>query len=154
MTSDPEELFPPVRGGMVDTARQQAMAEHQQAERAIPLTREDPGEYAAIRVRDDAPDLGVARTYVLSSTQPFAQILPRDDTRRSAIIVAVDNAVWWGFTEGPVQDLSDVSSGGGNAFYLPAGTCIPILSKAPVWVSPTTTGSVSRVSVAIFRDSS
>jgi hypothetical protein len=152
--SDPEEFFPPKSGGMVDTVRQQAMAEHQQAERAIPFTHEDPGEYAAVRVRDDAPDLGTTRTIVLSSTNPSQQLLPRDDQRRSAIIVAVDNAVWWGFTEGPVQDLSDVSSGGGNAFYLPAGTCIPILSKAPAWVSPTTTGSVSRVSVAIFRDSS
>jgi hypothetical protein len=152
--SDPEELFPPVRGGMVDTARQQAMAEHQQAERAIPLTREDPGEYAAIRVRDDAPDLGTARTIVLSSANPSQQLLPRDDQRRSAIIVAVDNAVWWGFNEGPVQDLTGVSSGGGNGFYLPSGTCIPILSTAPVWVAATTTGSTSRVSFAIFRDSS
>jgi hypothetical protein len=152
--SDPEELFPPVRGGMVDTARQQAMAEHQQAERAIPLTREDPGEYAAVRVRDEAPDLGTARTIVLSSANPSQQLLPRDDQRRSAIVVAVDNAVWWGFGEGPVQDLSGVSTGGGNAFYLPSGTCIPILSTAPVWVSATTTGSTSRVSFAIFRDSS
>jgi len=151
---DPEELFPPIRGGAVDTARQRAMAEHQQAERAIPITREDSGEYAAIRVRDDAPDLGTARTIVLSSGNPSQQLLPRDDQRRSAIVVAVDNAVWWGFNEGPVQDLSGVSSGGGNGFYLPSGTCIPILSTAPVWVSATTTGSTSRVSVAIFRDSS
>jgi len=151
---DPEELFPPIRGGAVDTARQRAMAEHQQAERAIPITREDPGEYAAIRVRDDAPDLGTARTIVLSSSNPSQQLLPRDDQRRSAIIVAVDNAVWWGFNEGPVQDLGAVSTGGGNAFYLPSGTCIPILSTAPAWVAATTTGSTSRVSVAIFRDSS
>jgi hypothetical protein len=152
--TDFEELFPPVRGGMVDTARQKAMAEHQQAERAIPLTREDHGEYAAVRVRDEAPDLGITRTIVLSSSQPWAQLLPRDDQRRSAIMVAVDSAVWWGFNEGPVQDLSAVSSGGGPAFYLPSGTCIPILSTAAVWVSPTTVSEVSRVSVAIFRDSS
>jgi hypothetical protein len=152
--SDPEELFPPVRGGMVDTARQKLAADRQQAEHAVPLTLEDTGEYAAVRTRDEAPDLGVTRTYVLSSTQPVAQILPRDDNRRSAIVVAADNAVWWGFTEGPVQDLSNISSGGGNAFYLPAGTCIPILSKAPVWVAPTTTATTSRVSVAIFKDSS
>jgi hypothetical protein len=152
--TDFETLFPPVRGGMVDTARQKAMAEQLQAERAIPLTHEDHGEYAAVRVRDEAPDLGTTRTIVLSSAQPWAQLLPRDDQRRSAIIVAVDNAVWWGFNEGPVQDLSAVAAGGGPAFYLPAGTCIPILSRAAVWVSPSTTVSTSRVSVAIFRDSS
>ena len=84
MSTDFEELFPPVRGGAVEQARQKAAAEQAQAERAIPLTREDAGEYAAIRVRDDAPDLGIARTITLSASQPSAPVLPRDDQRRSA----------------------------------------------------------------------
>lgn len=153
MSTDFEELFPPVRGGAVEQARQKAAAEQAQAERAIPLTREDAGEYAAIRVRDDAPDLGIARTITLSASQPSAPVLPRDDQRRSAIVVAVDNAVWVSFNEGTAQDLAG-TAGAGGAFYLPANLCIPVLCKGQVWMSATTVASTSRVSVMAFRDSS
>lgn len=157
--TDPEELFPPKPGGMIDTARKQAAAEQAQlAKLAGPLGElagaAVPGTgYEAIRVRDEMPDTGTARTVTLSAANPYAQLLPRDLTRRRAIVLAVDSDVWISYNEGTAQDLSG-TSGAGSAFYLPAGIGIPFESQAQLWVSPTTTATSSRVSVLTSRDSS
>ncbi len=153
MSTDFEELFPPVRGGAVEQARQKAAAEQAQAERAIPLTHEDAGEYAAVRVRDEQPDLGIPRTFTLSSANPTTQLLPADPGRRSAVILAVDNDVYIGNSLGNVQNVSGGAAGAGSVFYLPAGTPIPILNTAAWYVSITTSSGNSRVSVLISKDS-
>ena len=75
------------------------------------------------------------------------RMLPRDDQRRSALIVAVDNAIWVSFNEGAAQDLQG-TSGAGGAFYLPANLCIPVLCKGQVWMSATTVASTSSAHVS------
>jgi hypothetical protein len=150
--SDPEEIFPPVRGGMVDTVRQQAMAEHQQAERAIPLTREDPGEYAAIRVRDEAPDQGIIRTVLLTAAQPVNLLLPRDDQRRSAVILAIDNDVFVTKSQGLANDVAGVQTST-QVGYFPAGIALPINNQEEWWVAATTTATNTRITVIVNRDS-
>lgn len=148
---DPEELFPPKPGGMVDTARKQRQAEQDQLA-ALESPEPGPGEYDAIRVRIAEPDQGTARTITLSSANPFAPLLPRDTSRRGAVVLAVDNDVWVSYNQGTAQDLSG-TSGAGSAFYLPAGIAVPVTSQAQLWVSPTTTATSSRVSVLVSKDS-
>lgn len=152
IAAEVEALFPPRPGGMVDTIRKQHAAEQAQLDKIHgALAQPDASGYEAIRVREDPADLGVARTITLSSANKFAQLLPRDDARRTAVILAVDNDVWISYNQGTAEDLAG-TSGAGSAFYLPAGLLCPVLSKAQLWVSPTTTASTSRVSVIISRD--
>jgi hypothetical protein len=151
---DPEELFPPKRGGMVDTARQQQAAESAQLAALPDASQADSvGGYPAVRVRDEQPDLGIPRTFTLSSANPAAQLLPADPGRRSAIILAVDNDVYIGNSLGNVQNVSGGATGAGSVCYLPAGTPIPILNTAAWYVAITTSSGNSRVSVLISKDS-
>lgn len=149
---NPEEIFPPKAGGMVDTVRRQKQAEADQLEQlnATPVV-EDPNGYEAVRVRIDEPDLGTARTFTLSASNPVALILPRDEFRREALLLAVDNDIWLSYNKGAADDLAG-TSGAGVAGYLPAGIAIPIHCKAPMWASPTTTATSSRVTVIVARD--
>lgn len=151
--AEAEALFPPRPGGMVDTARKQAAAEQAQLQELHSAIAgpDAAGSYEAIRVREDPADLGTARTVTLSSANPFAQLLPRDDARRTAVVLAIDNDVWISYNQGTAEDLSG-TSGAGSAFYLPAGLMCPVLSKAQLWVSPTTLTGTSRVSAIISRD--
>ena len=153
MTSpNPLDLFPPKPGGMVDTVRRQAAAEEKQLAALAAAPEPDSiGEYDAIRVRTEEPDNGTARTITLSSANPVAQLLPRDETRRSAVVLAIDNNVWVSYNQGTAADLAGVT-GAGSAFYLPAGIAIPFGNRAQLWVSPTTMAGSSRVSVLVSRD--
>jgi hypothetical protein len=151
MSTDPEELFPPKPGGMVDTARKKAAADQDQAEAAASAPAALPGKKPVL-VRPEEPDLGTARTVTLSAANPFAQLLPRDPQRRSAVVLAVDADVWLSYNQGTAEDLSGTSAAG-SAFYLPAGIGIPVASRAQLWVSPTTTAASTRVSVIAARDS-
>jgi hypothetical protein len=152
---DPETLFPPKPGGMVDTARKRAQAEADQLQAYNDSHNGSdvaPGAgYDAIRVRPEPPGTGTARTVTLSSANPFAQLLPRDATRRWAVVVAIDADVWLSYNQGTAQDLSGTSAAG-SAFYLPAGVPIPVDSQAQLFVSPTTTATSTRVSVITGRD--
>jgi hypothetical protein len=150
--SAPEELFPPKAGGMVDTARKRAQADQDQAAASLSGPEVEQSGYQAVRVRPEPPDAGIARTVTLSAANPVAQLLPRDESRRSAVILAVDNDVWFSYNQGTATDLAG-TSGAGSAFYLPAGIGIPVLNTAQVWVSPTTLATSSRVSVSVDRDS-
>ena len=149
---DAEEIFPARPGGMVDTARQRAQAEQDQAAASLSGQEVTQSGYQAVRVRQEPANAGTARTITLSSANPVAPLLPRDETRRSAVILAVDNDVWYSYNEGTAADLAG-TSGAGSAFYLPAGIAVPILNTAQIWVSPTTFTGSSRVSVSVDRDS-
>lgn len=150
---NPEELFPPKPGGMVDTVRRQRQAEQDQAaslDDAVAAAA--PGDYTAVRVRISQPDLATARTVTLSSANPVAPLVPRDDQRRAAVVIAVDNDIWISANEGTANDLAG-TSGAGSAFYLPAGIGFPFDTRAQLWVACTTTSASSRVSVFTTRDS-
>ena len=151
MSTDPEELFPPKPGGMVDTARKKAAADAGQAAAAAALPPAAPGK-TPVPVRPEEPDQGTARTVTLSAANLVAQLLPRDELRRGAVVLAIDADVWLSYNQGTAEDLSG-TSGAGSAFYLPAGIGIPVTSRAQLWVSPTTTAALSRVSVIAARDS-
>jgi hypothetical protein len=150
--SEFDDLFPPKPGGMVATARAKASADADQLASLNGAATASDTPYTAIRVRPEAPDAGTARTVTLASANPVAQLLPRDPTRRVAVVVAIDADVWISYNQGAAEDLSG-TTGAGSAFYLPAGVPIPVDSRAQLWVSPTTTATSTRVSVLASRDS-
>ena len=145
-----DELFPPKPGGLVDRHRRRK-AEEAERERQIEDAPVPDSPYTAIRVRNEAPDLGGAWVVTVSSSNPVAQLLPKDAQRRSAVVIAVDNDVWISYSQGTASGLAGTSTGG-SAFYLPAGIGIPIDSRQQVFVS-STSASASRISVIVARDS-
>jgi hypothetical protein len=156
MAIDPEDLFPPRRGGMVDTVRRQRQAESDQLEA---LNDDQAGApvpasgYQAVRVRPEAADTGVVRTITLSSAYPVARLLPADPGRRSAVILAIDNDVYVTGSQGLANDVSG-SATASQVGYFPAGIGLPIDNQAEWWVAATTTATNTRVTVITNRDSS
>jgi hypothetical protein len=155
MGTDPEEMFPPVAGGAVDTVRRLRAAEQDQAdanaaEQGAPIYGTP---YSAVRVRPEAPDTGTARTVTLTAAYPVAQILAADPRRRSAVILAIDSDVYLTGSQGLAQDVAG-STQATQVFYLPAGIAVPVDNQGEYWVAATTTATNTRVSVMISRDSS
>jgi hypothetical protein len=146
VVGDVEGLFRPRPGGKVDTARRQRDQESLADE---PVAGQDylvKGKPVA--VDSLAPETGGARTVTLSAANLALPVLPRDTTRRSAVILAVDNDVY--LSNDPGQAMTAASSGGATAqgvFYLPKGIGVPWQNTDQLWAAVTTTGTVSRVSV-------
>jgi hypothetical protein len=112
----------------------------------------DPADYA-VHVRQEMPETGVARCIKLSSANPWLPLLPQDPNRQSAVILAIDNDVYI-CSSLETAMLSAGAATYAHAFYLPAGTPIPISNRGAYWVACTTTASTSRVSVLINRNES
>jgi hypothetical protein len=146
VVGDVEAFLLPRPGGKIDTARRQhdanSLADEPVAQQDY-LTKGKP-----VAVDSLAPDTGGARTVTLSANNPVLPLLPRDTTRRSAVILAVDNDVY--LTNDPGKAQTAAASGGATAesvFYLPAGIGIPWQNTDQLWAAVTTTGTSSRVSV-------
>lgn len=146
VVGDVEAFLLPRPGGKIDTGRRQREAESLADE---PVGRQDylvKGKPVA--VDSLAPEIGAARTVTLSANNPVLPVLPRDTTRRSAVVLAVDNDVY--LSNDPGQAANAAASGGTTAegvFYLPAGIGIPWQNTDQLWAAVTTTGTSSRVSV-------
>lgn len=152
--NDPEEMFPPKPGGMVDTARKQKQTEQDQldaynAQEGAPVWG---SPYEAVRVRPESADTGTARTVTLTENYPVARVLGADPGRRGAVLLAVDNDVYITGSQGLAQDVAG-SATATQAAYLPAGIGIPISNQSEYWAAATTTATSSRISVFIDRDS-
>ncbi len=120
-----EELFLPKPGSAVDTVRKQNAANAMQLSSPDVIAEHENVSYEAIRVQMQEPDIGTARTITLSSANPVLPLLPVDRTRRSAIVVAVDNDVY--ITQD--QNIANTVQGAatnGQAFYLPKGVVLPV----------------------------
>ena len=85
-----------------------------------------------------APARGIGNVVTLSAANPVAPLVPRDDRRRAAVVIAVDNDIWISASEGTASDLAG-TSGGGSAFYLPAGIGFPFDTRTQLWMACTTT---------------
>lgn len=152
---DPEELFPPIPGGMVDTARKKAKADADQlaAANSQQGAEVQEGPYTAIRTRPAPCDSGNVRTITLSAQYPYARLLAADPNRRSAVILAIDADVYVTGNLGLATDVSLLGTAtSGQVGYFPAGIGIPIDNQAEYWVVATTTATLTRVTVIINRD--
>ena len=141
-----EHVFKPRPGGKIDTARRNRDADSLADE---PVAQQDylvKGKPVA--VDSLAPEIGTARTITLSANNQVLPLLPRDTTRRSAVVLAVDNDVY--LSNDPGQAMTAAASGGKTAegvFYLPAGIGLPWQNTDQLWAAATTTETSSRVSV-------
>ena len=131
----------PRPGGKIDTARRQAQSLADE-----PVAKQDylvKGKPVAV----DAllPDTGIAITVTLTVNNPVRLLLPRDTTRRGAVILAVDNPVYVA-VDGNLAYQAEGSATSTGAFYLPVGIPVRVGNTAELWVSATTTGTSSRVS--------
>jgi hypothetical protein len=146
VVGEAEAVLRPRAGGKIEAARRQREAESLADE---PVAQQDDlvkGRPVAVDAL--APETGIARTVTLSPNNPALPLLPRDTTRRSAVILAVDNDVYLSNDPGNAQRAA--ASGGAAAegvFYLPAGIGLPWQNTDQLWAAVTTTGTSSRVSV-------
>jgi hypothetical protein len=139
-----ESVFKPRPGGKIEAARRNAERDSLADE---PVAQQDylmKGKPVAVDVL--APDIGVARTVTLTANNPVLPLLPRDTTRRGAVVLAVDNPVYIA-TDVNLAQQAVGSATSTQAFFLPVGVPVPVPYTAELWASATTTASSSRVSV-------
>jgi hypothetical protein len=145
--------FTPHPGGRVDSVSAAAAAE-------MPPTTTQPEDAPAVGftvpVRVQTPEECVPRTQILSTTNPFLQILPRDMRRCKAVIVPVTNAIYLCESADLAgQIATNVIAGTttiqGMGAYLPANVGIPIEHRDAMYAAIASTASTSPVSVIVQR---
>jgi hypothetical protein len=139
-----EHIVKPRPGGKIDTARRMA---EQHSDKDLPVAITDyliKGKPVAVDVLQ--PALGVAITVTLNSANPVLQALPKDTTRRGAVLIAIDNPVYVA-TKQNVATEAEGSATSTLAGYLPVGVPVSVPFTDAVWISATTTASQSRVTV-------
>jgi hypothetical protein len=154
IVEDAEDLFPPKPGGLVDRHRKRKAAEEAAREDGSDTTTETTGrnKVRAVRTAAEAPNLSGVSTVLLTAAQPVRRLLPRDENRRSAVVLAVDNDVYVTTDPGMAINVAGAATNTGP-FYLPAGIAIPIDSQAEFYAACTTTATSSRISVLVNRES-
>jgi hypothetical protein len=145
---DPEGLFPPRPGGMVDTVRKQRQAEQDQA---AALDEPAPSPRLDVPVDVIPPDLMTAKTIVVTTgtSQAVCQLLGADPQRRRAVVIALDEPVVIAGSVAGADDSRNAVTGAGlsaGGFTLPVGVPVVIWNRGAVWAAATSS-TASRVSV-------
>lgn len=156
MSTDFEELFPPVPGGMVDTVRRQhadAQA-HTSKLGGLPSLESWSGRYAAIRVREMGAELARARTFAISTANnnPIVEALGQDINRKYAVIMTLDEPVVIAFSVQAADDPRNPVNAAGleaNGFVLPVNVPVPFTYQGGIWLVATS-ATATRVSVMAF----
>lgn len=151
---DAEELFPPKPGGMVDTVRKQKAAEQAQLD-ALAEAPVSPGSVKmAVAVNDHGAELARARTFSVSTanSNPVVELLGRDDRRRNAVIMTLDEPVVVSFAKQAADDPRNEANAAGlsaNGFVLPVNVPVTIAYQGVIWCTATS-ATATRVSVMAF----
>jgi hypothetical protein len=150
---NPEEMFPPVKGGMVDTARQKMAAEQAQLD-SLNEAPETPAKAREIPVSSRSAELARARTFSVSTANknPIVELLGRDDNRSNAVIMTLDEPVVIAFSQQAADDPRNAINAAGlsaNGFVLPINVPVTITYKGVIYCTATS-GTATRVSVAAF----
>ena len=151
---DAEALFPPKPGGMVDTARKRAQAESDQldaANAAIPAAGKPRND---VPVNDRAAELARARTFSVSTANnnPIVELLGRDDDRRNAVIMTLDEPVVISFSQQAAEDPRNAVNTAGlsaNGFVLPVNVPVTLPTRSNIYCTALSS-TATRVSVAAF----
>ena len=151
---DPETLFPPKPGGMVDTARKRAAAEASQLEQYNAQAGGDVIPSFQIPVQDQAADLARARTFSVATgnNNPIVELLGYDENRRNAVIMTLDEPVVISFSQQAADDPRNAVNAAGlsaNGFVLPVNVPLPLNTKSIIYCTALS-GTATRVSVAAF----
>jgi hypothetical protein len=141
-----EHLVKPRPGGKIDTARRMA---EQHSDKDLPVADTDTLiKGKPVAVDELLPENGLAITVTLNSANPMLPLLPRDTTRRSATLLAIDNDVYISTSATAATAAAAANSGTlAGVGYLPAGIAYPWASTAPVYAASTTTTGQSRITV-------
>lgn len=141
-----EHVLKPRPGGKIDTARRMA---EQHSDKDLPVADTDTLiKGKPVAVDSLQAENGLAITVTLNSANPMLPLLPRETTRRSAVLLAIDNDVY--ISTSPGQATAAALAGGtalAGVGYLPAGIGVPWPSTAPLWAAATTTATQSRITV-------
>lgn len=149
---DAEELFPPKPGGMVDTARKQRQAE---ADQVLTMVNTEPpaAKMREIPITDRAAELARARTFsVVTTANAIVELLGRDDLRRNAVIMTLDEPVVISFSQQAAEDpRNEVNAAGlsANGFTLPVNVPLSLNTRSIIYCTATSS-TPTRVSVAAF----
>lgn len=151
---NPEHLFPPKAGGMVDQARQRAAAEQTQAEAAAGVAATMPDNVKIdVPVMERGTELARARTFsVVTGVNQAVELLGRDPNRRYAVLMTLDQPVVISFSEQAAKDSQNAVNAAGlpaNGFVLPVNVPVPVNSAAVIWCTATSS-TPTRVSVMAF----
>jgi hypothetical protein len=149
---DPETLFPPKPGGMVDQARQKAAADASQLASA-PAPAPAPFR-SEVAVNDRAGELARARTFSVSTgnNNPIVELLGRDENRRNAVVMTLDEAVVISFSQTAADDPRNAANAAGlsaNGFVLPVNVPLPLNTQSNIYCTALS-GTATRVSVCAF----
>lgn len=106
--------------------------------------------------RDAMPSETIPRVVTLSAANPWLRILPRDQSRRRAVLLAVDNDVVFVETEDLARQLATQVAGGGAAAsllgaYWPKTVPLTLESRDQMFVVATTQTGSSRVTLFVER---
>jgi hypothetical protein len=154
VSENPEDLYPPVPGGMVDTARKKAAADQDQAAAIEEHAPAAPATTVAVPVADHGGDLGRARTFSVATggANPIVQLLGRDDQRRNAVILTLDEPVVISFSQQAAEDTRNSVNAAGlsaNGFVLPVNVPLTVSYKGTIYCTALSS-TASRVAVAAF----
>jgi hypothetical protein len=149
-----DDLFPPKPGGMVDTARKRAQAEQDQL---AALNAAEPALVTGkmqVPVNDHAAELARARTFSVSTGNgnPIVELLGRDDNRRNAVIMTLDEPVVISFSQQAAEDPRNAVNAAGlsaNGFVLPVNVPLPLNTRSVIYCTALS-ATATRVSVAAF----
>lgn len=145
--------FTPNPGSALDMT---ARAEKQTTPDATFVALDDPGIDVIIPVRPDVAEECVTNTVLLSSTNPFLLMLPRDMRRSRAVIVPVTNAIYLAQSKDVASQISAYITSGNTAVtnmgaYIPANVGVPLDHRDQMWAIISTTVGTSPVSVIVER---
>jgi len=150
---DVEELFPPVPGGLVDSARRDAAKRAEYAEWAkaqVADTDQPLRGKPAFRTELVAAPVAGAITVVVAAggAVPFAQILGFDPNRKRAVIITIDEPVVISTSQaqaGTPENMVNAAGLGAAGFVLPVYQQFITESASEVWVTATSS-TATRVS--------
>ncbi len=152
--TDPETLFPPKTGGMVDTARKRMQAEAGQIEALGSIPAPEPFARLQVPVNDHGTELARARTFSVSTgnNNPIVELLGQDVNRRNAVIMTLDEPVVISFSQQAADDPRNAINAAGlsaNGFVLPVNVPVPVNCQGVIYCTATS-ATATRVSVMAF----
>lgn len=150
---DPEELFPPKAGGMVDTARKRMAAEADQAAALGDAEEPNVKPRNDVPVNDRAAELARARTFsVVTGGNAVVELLGQDLYRRNAVVMALDEPVVISFAQTAAEDPRNQVNAAGtsaNGFVLPVNVPVTLSTRSVIYCTATSS-TPTRVSVMAF----
>lgn len=125
-----EELFPPKKGGMVETARRAVEDVEDAVEGLDDLEKAGVADqdYPAIRVTSQAADTFAARSLNVPAGAT-AILLPEDRNRKRATVIVVTAS------STIVMSQSSGNADNGKGFVLPTGVPLPVEGKGMLYVN-------------------